>query len=126
MAHPGGRPTKYDDEVLVKTEEYFKRATFPTIEGLSLSLDLDTDTINEWIDKEGKYYKPQFSVTVRKLLARQSHELQEKGLTGEFNAQMSKFLLSANHNKREKSDVTTNDETMNNGPILVKWDDEEE
>lgn len=128
MAHPGGRPTKYEGDITVQkaydylnscvdTESEFHKTrgtssdTFervldvklPMVEGLSSYLGVNIDTINEWTKKY-----PEFSGAVEDLKKEQKRKLAEGGISGKYNASMAKFILSANHGMREGKDVTTN------------------
>lgn len=134
MAHPGGRPTEYSDKIIKKTEKYISecvdeyeefhrtrgdksdsydrlvRVKLPTIEGLSVYLKITRPTIYEW---KAKY--PEFSYTLDKLLAIQAERLQSGGLSGDYNPIIAKLILSANHNMKEKTDLTSNDQAILQG-----------
>jgi hypothetical protein len=109
--HPGGRPTKYIPEVIYpKIEEYISRCgreqtSLPTIEGLALYLGVNPDTLFEW-DKR----HPEFSESLKKILALQKKQLIDDGLYGgkEVNAAMAIFLLKANHGMKEEPQVQVN------------------
>lgn len=120
MSHPGGRPTKYNEEMLAKTEAFFQRyfhapKTIETIthdkdgkeikvvlpnpeyykppykEQLALELDIDDETIIEW----GKIY-PEFSAIIKKIEQLQRVRLYD--LTFEKNsATGSIFQLKVHH-----------------------------
>lgn len=100
VKHAGGRPTKYVPEVIFPLiEEYIQscgkeQMELPTIEGLSLKLGVNDDTIVEW----GKIY-PEFSATIKKILAKQKVQLMNDGMYGgkEVNPAMAIFLLKVNH-----------------------------
>lgn len=101
--HPGGRPTKFDTNVYRKVEEYLascgrEQTSLPTIEGLALYLDVDSDTIRNW-SKENK----EFFVTIKKLVNKQKQQLIDDGMYGgkEVNAAMAIFLLKVNHGMKE-------------------------
>lgn len=101
--HAGGRPTKYTPDIFPKIEEYLvscskEQMTLPTIEGLSLYLGVNTDTINEW----AKTYH-EFSATIKKLVAKQKQQLMDDGMYGgkEVNAAMAIFLLKVNHGMKD-------------------------
>lgn len=127
--HAGGRPTKYKKAYTQKALEYLascidgytiekykileggkivekqekrKKVKLPTIQGLSLVLDVNETTLYEW-DKE----YPEFSKSLLKIKAKQAEKLQEEGLAGNYNPLIAKLILSANHGMREKQDVTT-------------------
>jgi len=132
------RPTDYSEEMLTRTEQYLAqsideysefhktrgeksdsyervlRVKLPTIEGLALYLGVDRTTIYEW---EGKH--KEFSHTLDKIRAEQQQRLIDNGLSGDYNPVIAKLILSSNHGMREKSDITTNDESITNVNINV-------
>lgn len=114
MAHAGGRPPKYCQEMITKTREYIDRCVedeqyqlvktqgmastsyenkikvfLPTIEGLSLELGVTKETIRVW-----KNDYPEFSVLIKELLALQAEKLIQKGLSGDYSSKIAKLLLS--------------------------------
>lgn len=117
-----GRPTIYNDEMLVKTQEYIDmcideiddyhktrgkmsdsydrivKVNLPTIEGLAVYLGINKDTIYTW----RKEYK-EFSELIDKLLDKQARELINKGLSGDYNPTIAKVLLTK-HGYREGID----------------------
>jgi len=128
---PGGRPTKYSADILKKTFEYlancedevftfhrtegmtsntFERrvkVNLPSIEGLSIYLNVHRDTIQEWRSKH-----PEFSVALEKLNALQCQRLIQGGLSGDYNPTIAKLVLSANHGMKERVDQTTDDKPL--------------
>lgn len=131
-----GRPTEYNEEILVKSREYInqcmdeiedwvktdgdKSTTYqkvitvklPTIEGLALHLGVARSTVYEW---EGKY--KEFSDTLDEINILQKQRLIEMGLSGMYNPLIAKLILSSNHGMKEKSDITTNGKELPQ-PIL--------
>lgn len=120
---PAGRPTKYDDQILVDTQKYIdscidypenresgmpKTVKLPTLEGLAYAIRVSKDTINEW-----RKVHPEFSVVIADLLAKQADALVNNGLSGNYNPTIAKVLLTK-HGYREGIDATTNDESINN------------
>ncbi|MEJ6011427.1 terminase small subunit [Novosphingobium aquae] len=129
--HPGGRPTKYSADILKKTWEYIAsctdeefeyhktqgissntferkiRVNIPTMQGLSLHLKVNLDTLNEWA-----LLHHEFSGAIGELKAEQARRLMNNGLNGDYSPQMAKFLLSANHGMKERVDATTNDKDL--------------
>lgn len=117
-----GRPRTYNEEILVKTQEYIDmcgdeiddyhktrgkmsdsydrivKVNLPTIEGLAVYLDVNKDTIYTW-RKEFK----EFSDLIDKLLDKQARELINKGLSGDYNPTIAKVLLTK-HGYREAID----------------------
>lgn len=108
-----GRPTDYttDKEMCAKVDEYIAKVELedklPMIEDFALMLGKDDDTIVEW---RKKY--PKFSAACKKIDIKQKISLARDGLSEKYNPGMAKFLLSANHGMREKSDVTTDDKPV--------------
>lgn len=115
-----GRPTKYNKEVIRKCWEYLYIVrpskdehghldeVIPSIEGLSLHIDVQRSTIYEWMQEEPK---SEFSDIVGKILAKQGKTLVNKGATGDFNPTISKLLLSK-HKYRESIDVTSDEKPL--------------
>ncbi|MHA1304799.1 MAG: terminase small subunit [Candidatus Heimdallarchaeaceae archaeon] len=106
--HPGGRPTKYiPDKIYPLIEEYFESCSreqtqLPTIEGLALKLEVNTETLYEW-----QKVHPEFSNTLKKILAKQKAQLMNDGMYGgkEVNAAMAIFLLKANHGLKDTPSI---------------------
>lgn len=139
--HPGGRPTKYNKDVVKKTYEYinecediyynyqkgfgatntFERrvsAQFPTREGLALRLGIHTDTLVEW-DK--KY--PELSVALDALDQKQKEMIIRGSINGDYNPMIAKLVLSANHGMKERTDVTSDDRPLPQPIINVPRND---
>lgn len=115
MAHPGGRPTKYDPLFVDYLDGYLattgkEQKSLPTIQGFALYLKVNDDTLNEW----GKIH-PEFSATLIKLKNLQAKQLIDDGIYGgkEVNATIVKLLLQNNHGMKERLDQTTNDKDLN-------------
>lgn len=109
-----GRPTKYDPSFVQEVDEYLEttgreQTKLPTMQGLSLHLNVNGDTLVEW----GKKY-PNFSASLSKLMARQAEQLINDGIYGgkEVNATIVKLLLQNNHGMKERTDTTTNDKDL--------------
>ena len=108
-----GRPTDYNEQILKDTESYIEscedevtqvvtgesekgfttykekvRVKLPSIEGLAFKLRVNRDTIYEW---EKKY--PEFSDIINVLRAKQAERLINMGLSGDYNAFITKALL---------------------------------
>lgn len=106
------RPTSYNQEILELTKEYqsdwktlFPDDVIPTIEGLSLHINIARSTIYDWISQEDNEEIKEFSDIVSKILANQGKTLVNKGLTSEFNSSITKAILSK-HGYREGTEVT--------------------
>lgn len=72
----------------------------PTIEGLALYMGIHKDTIYNW---EGKY--PEFSDVTGKLRAMQHDALITGGLSGKYNATITKLVLHK-HGYRDSQELT--------------------
>lgn len=110
----GGRPTKYRPELVDELGKYLEttgreQMSLPTIQGFSLWLEVNDDTLNEWSKKY-----PMFSATLEKLKKLQAKQLIDDGIYGgkEVNSTIVKLLLQNNHGMKERSDQTTNDKDM--------------
>lgn len=135
--HPGGRPTKYNKDVVKKTYEYingcvdtyynyqkgfgatntFERrvsAQFPTREGLSLTLSIHKDTLVEW---EKKY--PEFSAALAFLDDKQKEMIIRGSMNGDYNPMIAKLVLSANHGMRDRSDITSDGKPLPPANVTV-------
>lgn len=131
MAHPGGRPTKYNEDMPAKVDEYLAECKvwwdefhktrgeksdsyeriinvkLPSIDGFADYIDVNKSTLYEWSNKHSE-----FSGSLDKILRRQHNMLTEGGIAGYFQPVITKLMLSHNHGYREKSDLTSNSETI--------------
>lgn len=114
MAHPGGRPTKYNPLFVHELDKYLQttgkeQMSLPTIQGFALWLGVDDETLTEW----AKRY-PEFSATLKKLKHLQAKQLIDDGIYGgkEVNSTIIKLLLQNNHGMKERTDQTTNDKDL--------------
>lgn len=127
MAHPGGRPIEYNDEVPKKAQEYLDkcvdeedeyhktrgeksdsydriiRVRLPTIEGLAVYLGISRATVYDWKEKY-----PEFSDIIEKLQSVQADRLLLNGLSGDYNPVIAKVLLTK-HGYREGIEQTGKD-----------------
>mgnify|MGYP003648057797 CR=1 FL=1 len=109
-----GRPTKYNDEIIEKAEDYIKNYItygdqIPMIDGLALELGVHRETINQW---EKTY--PEFSDIVRGLMTKQGRVLMNGSLSGEFRERTATLALSSNHGlvARSETDITSSDGSL--------------
>ena len=103
----GGRPTKYNQAILDKAKDYVAigyelEEPVPTIAGLSLWLNIARDTVYDWADQEDK---AEFSYIVKRLMAKQEMKLSAGGIKGDFNASITKLLLTK-HGYSDKKELT--------------------
>lgn len=133
---PAGRPTKYSEDILSKTQQYIDscedvedqvvsgesekftaykvrlRVKLPTIEGLAYFLRVHKDTIFEW-----EKVHDEFSDLLNILRGKQFQELVNKSLAGDYNPAITKLLLSK-HGYADKQEVDSNVKQT----IEVQWD----
>lgn len=113
-----GRKPKYDPEKTPKAAKAYVKdwekldsdfgAVIPTIEGLSLHLDVHRETVRAWCHDEDK---EEFSGIVKKMYAIQGALLVNKSLIGEYKEKTSNALLSRHHDygERQHVDLTSSD-----------------
>ena len=94
--HPGGRPTKYNPEIIRKTKEYLGNwqslgHKVPSIAGLSQVIDVSRERIAIWRQDKNKV---EFSRILKRLAADQEAALLNNGLDGTFNSAITKLVLS--------------------------------
>ena len=101
-----GRPTDYNDDIVDKANKYLENCpdALPSVVGLAVYLEVTTKTIYNWSKVEGR---EAFLHTLDKINDDQHRTALNNGLTGEFNATITKLVL-ANHGYHEKteSDIT--------------------
>jgi len=101
-----GRPTKYTLEVYDQLNDYFKVCkkdeNLPTLEGFAVYIQIGVSTLQDWRDKYDD-----FSVAYEYLLNYQAELLLNGSLKGQYNAMISKMMLSANHGYVERKDITS-------------------
>lgn len=106
----GGRPSKYSQEMEDKAEEYLQTYTdlIPSAAGMAIYLNVNKSTLYRWAeDKDTK-----FCDILGKLNTLQERKLLEGGLSGNFNAAISKLVLS-------KHDYSDKQETTHKGGVSV-------
>jgi len=86
----------------------------PTVTLLAEYLKVHRDTVYKWA-KDNEI----FSDILEEVQRRYEQVLIENGLTDRYNANLAKFLLSADHGKREKTDTTTNGKEISASPSPV-------
>jgi len=104
------RPTKYTPELLAKTKEYLESysTAIPSHIGLAYYLGIANSTMYAWAQEKGK---EEFSDMLDRIMQLQFIELSDKGLTGDFNAAITKLVLTK-HNYTDKVDQTSSDGSL--------------
>ena len=114
-----GRPSEYKesycDDVNAYLSAYESRGqTIPTREGFCEFIGSTKPTILRWAEAHDE-----FRYALEKIDTQQALRLQNKGLLGEYNPTITKLILSANHDMKEKSDFTSDNKAI--PPLLVKF-----
>jgi len=112
-----GRPTKYNQEILKKTQHYLDNFTdygdvIPSISGLSLAIDIRRNTMYDWASQKSKQA---FSNMLDKIKDKQHNVLIQQGLAGEFNSNICKLVLTK-HGYHDKQDVNQTGDMVINIP----------
>ena len=102
----GGRPTKYNDEVVTLAEDYIVNFgeygdVVPTIAGLACELKISRETVYAWMADEEKQA---FSDIAKQLMTHQERKLTNGSLGNELNPMIAKLMLSK-HGYSEKQDI---------------------
>lgn len=123
MSNPVGRPSEYEKSFCDDLEDYLtttgkEQMSLPTIQGFALYLGFDDETLTEWAK-----IHPEFSATLRKLKHLQAQQLINDGIYGgkEVNSTIVKLLLQNNHGMKERSDMTSGDEKLDQ-LVVIKAD----
>jgi len=114
-----GRPTKYTEENLEKARDYIDNFqnfedVIPSHIGLALHLGIRTQTCYAWAAQPEKKL---FSDMLDEITKKQHQILISKGLSGDFNSNICKLVLSK-HGYHDKQDTTLSGPA--GGPIEVK------
>ena len=117
---PAGRPTKYTPELLDKCYTYIEKwedtgDVIPSQIGLQEYIDISNACLNDW---KNDPEKTEFSRILDKILRMQQQVLINKGLTGDFNSNITKLVLGK-HGFHEKVDQNQGGQPGN--PIEQKW-----
>jgi len=110
------RPTKYNDDMQAKADDYLdnygdekgRNSVVPTIAELSLVLDISDSTFYLWRDKYDE-----FSRTLDRIMKTQEVGLVNKGLRNQINPTISKLMLhNHEYSDRMETDLTSSDGSM--------------
>jgi len=110
--HAGGRPTKLTRELVDKaaayvleTDNFYPGSLLPTVERLSLILNVDPDTLYDWSSKEDPTpLQQEISEILKRLKRTQADKLVQLGLAGKYNPVITKLMLTK-HDYSDKSTV---------------------
>ena len=101
-----GRPTKYTEALLEKARHYVKNFellgdVIPSHIGLALACGIRTSTLYDWAGHEDK---KEFSDMLDEILQKQHQILINSGLTGDFNSNIVKLVLTK-HGYNDKTEI---------------------
>ena|SRR3990167_2788660 len=125
MKRPRGRPSSMTPEILKKAGKYLewceknplegnkKMPRLPSLAGLTRFLNVSRESIRNWANGH-----EDFNTIFESVKVEQEKMLIEYGLFGKCNSLMAKFMLSAQHGYREKTDLTSNGRALPT-PILA-------
>lgn len=103
---PAGRPSKYEEGMIERAQEYIyggfaeREDMIPHVEGLAEVLEVCSKTLYNWGAKH-----EEFLLILDALQDRQRRELINKGLSGDFNSNITKLVLGK-HGYHDKVDGT--------------------
>jgi hypothetical protein len=116
-----GRPATYKTSMVEIARRYIANHEdfddpVPTVAGLACVLGVTRETCYAWSKDESK---PEFSDILRELAQRQERILVRGGLKGDFNAPISKMMLTKHgYSDKVENDHTSSDGTMSPKPAL--------
>lgn len=98
-----GRPTDYTEELLTKANDYIDNCpdAVHTVVGLCLHIGIAKSTAYRWMEEDNQEFKD----IVDTVAALQERKLLSSGLTNEFNASITKLLLTK-HGYTDKVEST--------------------
>jgi len=101
----GGRPTKYNKQMLDKARDYIQNHALygdvvPVVAGLAVELGVNKTTLYEWATQH-----LEFSHTLQALQETQERKLTSGGLSSTFQPTIAKLML-ANHGYHDKQELT--------------------
>jgi DNA-binding XRE family transcriptional regulator len=130
IGNEGGRPTKQPLDLIKAVDEYLDtcndgyekilkdfnggkeiyefqfRVALPTVAGLAGSLNVSRETIYAW-EKENKEFSDRLGI----LMAKQEKRLIDMGLSGIYNSNITKLLLTK-HGYTDKADITSDGKSL--------------
>ena len=135
-----GRPSEYRVEFVEKAEEYLQhcqdsierelesvnshtgrerfervvKVNLPTVEGFARFIGVTKQTLHNWAKENQDFFD-----ALEKVKVEQHDRLINNGLAGTYNPTIAKLMLSSNHGYKEKQDVTSDDEKLESGVVVL-------
>ena len=110
------RPTDYTPELLTKADDYLNNCPdiIHTVVGLCLHVGIAKSTAYRWIEEGNDTFKD----IVDTVSALQEKKLVTNGLTNEFNASITKLMLTKHgYTDKVETDITTKGKQINTWTI---------
>ena len=110
------RPTDYTPELLIKADDYLNNCPdiIHTVVGLCLHVGIAKSTAYRWIEEGNDTFKD----IVDTVSALQEKKLVTNGLTNEFNASITKLMLTKHgYTDKVETDITTKGKQINTWTI---------
>jgi hypothetical protein len=110
-----GRPSIYTPELVKRARGYLTRYQdmgdkVPSIAGLACVIGVTRETCHAWANDPEK---AEFSHILKELMQRQERALLNGGLGGDFNAPITKMMLTKHgYSDKVETDVTSSDGSM--------------
>ena len=119
----GGRPSKYNESMLEIAEDYLTTYNteynhlIPSIVGLSEVLEVTAKTLYNWSNHSDN---TEFLHMLDKIQQRQQRILIENGLTGDFNAAITKLALTKHgYSDKVEQDLTSGGKELRNNFTII-------
>ena len=117
-----GRPTKYNDKMLKKAQNYLdtykESMPVPTVVGLAKACEVATNTVYNWV-KNGHACEKFLRIFTR-VEQDQHEELIKHGLLGTFNPAITKMMLTKHgYSDRQEIDHQSSDGTMKPTTVTI-------
>lgn len=97
---------------------------FPTFQGWCISIDIHTDTLNEWKKPENEEKYPGFSVAYKKAKVLQEQYWVSNTMQGLHDTTFAIFWGKNNMGYRDKSEVEQTNKNYNLGDVIKQLKDE--
>ena len=110
------RPTDYTPELLIMADDYLNNCPdiIHTVVGLCLHVGIAKSTAYRWIEEGNDTFKD----IVETVSALQEKKLVTNGLTNEFNASITKLMLTKHgYTDKVETDITTKGKQINTWTI---------